>query len=286
MLRVTSTPKLEKDKIRQAHDLSITKTRSAQIKTKRSSFYSWLSQVVNRVVLWVVNFSFRPSEADYELDNEDFAEVHHAGCADSNPQLSNQVLPDPFSGPLPVISAMTSDFITGPPPNTKCVELHQSERHQPAAYTYTVPAFPHICYSGRGGWPGSQNQSRLPRSFSCTWPGQTEKRPSVTASASSLDLFVINFEHYTPDITLGGPKETYHLHCFRAGSYQCTATGLVFVVDGQGDVRYSVVSWDMGLLASHGKKPAGMERNLFHSLHYYELWPHQYNDSASLKKSR
>ncbi|XP_019735433.1 uncharacterized protein LOC109521819 isoform X2 [Hippocampus comes] len=273
MSSVTSTPKLEEDIIRQAeqpqlrvahvkrlsvpevtvigrhhpHDLSITKMRSAQIKTKRrSSFYSWLSQVVKHVVLCVVNFSFRPSESDNQLDNEVLAEVHHAGCADSNhPQLSNLILPDPFSSPLPEISAMTADFLTGPPPKTIThavnLELHPSEQQQLAAYTYTVPAFPHICYSDRSGWPGSKNQSRLPRSFSCTWPGQTEKSPGVTASASSLDLFVKNFEHCTPDITLGGPKETYHIH----------------VVDGQGDVRYSVVSWDMDLLAFHCKKPAG-----------------------------
>ncbi|XP_051910309.1 caspase recruitment domain-containing protein 8-like [Hippocampus zosterae] len=285
MSRVTSTPKLEEDKIQQAkqqqlrvahvkrlsvpevtviwrhqaHD--VTEMRSAQIETKRRSFYSWLSQVVKRVVVCVVNYSFRPSEADNQLDKEVLDEVHHAGRAASNhPQLSNLVLPDPFSNPLPVISAVTTDVLTGPPPNTTHVvrlELHPSEQQQSAAYTYTVPAFPHVCYSGRRGWPGSHNQSRLPRSFSCTWPGQTEKSPGVTTSASSLDLFVKNFEHCTPDITLGGPKETYHIHCFRAGGYQCTATGLVFVVDGQGDVRYSVVSWDMDLLASNRKKPAG-----------------------------
>lgn len=161
-------------------------------------------------------------------------------------------------------SAMTSNLFTGLPPRTIAhavrLELHPSEQQQPAAYTYTVPAFPHVSF-----------QSHLPRSFSCTWPGQTEASQSVTLSASSLELFVKNFVQCTPDITLGGPKETYHIHCFRAGSYQCTATGLVFVVDGQGDVRYSVVSWDWDLLASHCKKPAGMQRNLFHSLHVYVL---------------
>ncbi|XP_077411271.1 NACHT, LRR and PYD domains-containing protein 1b allele 3-like [Vanacampus margaritifer] len=250
MSTITSTPKMEDDKIQaslqeslkserrqprvalmkflsmpdetcisdhRAHDSAATKMGSGQIKTKRiSSFSSWLLKVINDLALHVVNFSFRPSEANDQPDDVVSTELEHTN---SNPQIENQFPPHQFSNPLPGIPAATSGFLTGPPPKTIAhVELHPTERRQPS--TYTVPAYPHIRYSDRSAWPD-------------------------------------DFEHFTPDITLGGPKETYHLQCFRAGRYQCTATGLGFDVDGEGDVRYSVVTWDVDLLQSHCKEPAG-----------------------------
>ncbi|XP_077365703.1 caspase recruitment domain-containing protein 8-like [Festucalex cinctus] len=272
MSTITSTPKSEEDKNLKSErrQLRVTQMKfhsvpevtlgildyrakmgSDQIKTRKSSFSSWLSKVIKDLVVCVVNFGI---EANKQPDDVVLTELDHTHANLLIDDLLHQ-----FSSPLPGISATTSEFLTGPPPPPETithVELHQTERQKPA--TYTVPAYPHIRYSDRSARPGNRPQARLPRSRSCTWLGQTGRSRSVTSSSASLpDLFLKDFEHFTPDITLGGPKETYHLQCFRAGRYQCTVTGLVFDVDGEGDVRYSVVSWDMDLLQNHCKKPAG-----------------------------
>ncbi|XP_006810315.1 NACHT, LRR and PYD domains-containing protein 1b allele 3-like [Neolamprologus brichardi] len=51
--------------------------------------------------------------------------------------------------------------------------------------------------------------------------------------------------------------ETYLFQCSCPGLYQCSVTGLVFVMKGEGDVVYRTVPWNRKLLAQHHKKPAG-----------------------------
>ncbi|XP_061614201.1 uncharacterized protein LOC133470169 isoform X2 [Phyllopteryx taeniolatus] len=299
---VVSTPKLGEDKIREAlresleskerqrgvvqmkrlsvpnvtlgildhraRCLGVTQIGLEQIRPKRSSFLSWLSKMMKRLALCVVNVSFRPSEADNQRDDEVFAESERseAAFAESvDPQISKPLTPHRCPINVPKISATSLDALTGPPPKTiqhaVRLETQPKEEQQPA--TYTVPAYPHVRYSNRSRWTGtrSRSRSRPPRSHSCSSLGQGDTSQSVRPSASLPDLFLVDFEHFTPDITLGGPKETYRLQCPGAGRYKCTATGLVFDVDGEGDVLYSVVPWDPDLLAGHRKRPAGP---LFH----------------------
>ncbi|XP_071782775.1 caspase recruitment domain-containing protein 8-like [Centroberyx gerrardi] len=45
--------------------------------------------------------------------------------------------------------------------------------------------------------------------------------------------------------------------CTYPGLYQCRVTGLVFNMEGEGDVDYRIVPWNRRLLAHHSKKPAG-----------------------------
>ncbi|XP_061522497.1 uncharacterized protein LOC133396536 [Phycodurus eques] len=289
---VVSTPKLEEDKIREAlrespgskerqlgvvqmkrlsvpnvtlgildrraHHLGVTQIGLEQIRPKRSSFLSWLAKMMKHLALCVVNVSFRPSEADNQLDDE--SERSEAAFAESvDPQISKPLTPHRCSIDVPKISATSLDARTGPPPKTiehaVRLETRAKEEQQPA--TYTVPAYPHVRYSNRSGWTGTRSRSRPPRSRSCSSLGQRDTSRSVRPSASLPDLFLVDFEHFTPDITLGGPKETYRFQCPGAGLYKCTATGLVFDVDGGGDVFYGVVPWDPDLLAGHRKRPAG-----------------------------
>ncbi|XP_063340660.1 NACHT, LRR and PYD domains-containing protein 1b allele 3-like [Pelmatolapia mariae] len=63
---------------------------------------------------------------------------------------------------------------------------------------------------------------------------------------------------FTPAIAAdGSDDETYLFQCSCAGLYQCSVTGLVFVMKGEGDVVYRTVPWNRRLLAQHHKKPAG-----------------------------
>uniref|UniRef100_A0A4W5LE35 FIIND domain-containing protein n=1 Tax=Hucho hucho TaxID=62062 RepID=A0A4W5LE35_9TELE len=49
----------------------------------------------------------------------------------------------------------------------------------------------------------------------------------------------------------------YRLQCPSAGLFQCSITGLVFRMEGEGEVLYRTVPWDRRLLAQNGKRPAG-----------------------------
>ncbi|XP_035771051.1 NACHT, LRR and PYD domains-containing protein 1b allele 3-like [Neolamprologus brichardi] len=51
--------------------------------------------------------------------------------------------------------------------------------------------------------------------------------------------------------------ETYLFQCSCAGLYQCSVTGLVFLMKAEGDVVYRTVPWNRKLLTQHHKKPAG-----------------------------
>nr|XP_029538137.1 uncharacterized protein LOC115142655 isoform X2 [Oncorhynchus nerka] len=52
-------------------------------------------------------------------------------------------------------------------------------------------------------------------------------------------------------------KGTYWFQCPHAGLFQCSITGLVFEMEGEGEVLYWTVPWNRKLLAQRGKRPAG-----------------------------
>ncbi|XP_071396948.1 caspase recruitment domain-containing protein 8-like [Centroberyx affinis] len=71
------------------------------------------------------------------------------------------------------------------------------------------------------------------------------------------NLLKDSYERFTPDIAVHENKETYMFQCTYPGLYQCSVTGLVFNMEGEGDVVYRTVPWNRRLLAHHSKKPAG-----------------------------
>uniref|UniRef100_A0A8C9ZK52 Caspase recruitment domain family member 8 n=1 Tax=Sander lucioperca TaxID=283035 RepID=A0A8C9ZK52_SANLU len=88
----------------------------------------------------------------------------------------------------------------------------------------------------------------------------TSNSPNKTFTrAESLPdmLLKTSFEEFTPDITADESDETYRFQCSCPGLYQCSVTGLVFHMEGEGDVVYRIVPWNRRLLAQHHKKPAG-----------------------------
>uniref|UniRef100_A0A665VJY2 FIIND domain-containing protein n=2 Tax=Echeneis naucrates TaxID=173247 RepID=A0A665VJY2_ECHNA len=69
-----------------------------------------------------------------------------------------------------------------------------------------------------------------------------------------------SFEDFTPDVLDQENEESdesYSFRCCRPGLYRCRVTGLLFLMDGEGEVVYRTVPWDRRLLAQYGKKPAG-----------------------------
>ena len=65
-----------------------------------------------------------------------------------------------------------------------------------------------------------------------------------------------SFEEFTPDITGEEDDESYTFRCARPGLYQCIVRGLLFHMDGEGDMVYRIVPWNRRLLADHCKRPA------------------------------
>uniref|UniRef100_A0A671WX00 NACHT domain-containing protein n=1 Tax=Sparus aurata TaxID=8175 RepID=A0A671WX00_SPAAU len=54
------------------------------------------------------------------------------------------------------------------------------------------------------------------------------------------------------------PDSSYRFRCPGPGVFQCSLTGLVFVVAQEAELLYRTVQWDESLLQSAGKRPAGM----------------------------
>ncbi|CAI5671040.1 unnamed protein product [Oreochromis niloticus] len=74
----------------------------------------------------------------------------------------------------------------------------------------------------------------------------------------AVSLPDMRLKEFTPAIAADeSDDETYLFQCSCAGLYQCSVTGLVFVMKGEGDVVYRTVPWNRRLLAQHHKKPAG-----------------------------
>ncbi|XP_062297410.1 NACHT, LRR and PYD domains-containing protein 1b allele 3-like [Scomber scombrus] len=87
--------------------------------------------------------------------------------------------------------------------------------------------------------------------------GLKRKRTNNLPHSHSMPAKNKNFGEFTPDITVDEKKETYRFHFSGPGLYQCGVTGLVFHMEGEGDVVYRIVPWNHRLLAQHHKKPAG-----------------------------
>ncbi|XP_075936479.1 uncharacterized protein LOC142937437 [Anarhichas minor] len=85
-----------------------------------------------------------------------------------------------------------------------------------------------------------------------------EIRTLRRAESSPDALLISSSEEFTPDITADeNNDETFRFRCSCPGLYQCSVTGLVFHMGGEGDVVYRTVPWDWRLLVQHRKKPAG-----------------------------
>ncbi|XP_064813178.1 uncharacterized protein LOC135528191 [Oncorhynchus masou masou] len=64
-------------------------------------------------------------------------------------------------------------------------------------------------------------------------------------------------DEFTPEIHDQDNRGEYRFQCPSAGLFQCSITGLVFRMEGEGEVLYRTVHWDMRLLSQSGKRPAG-----------------------------
>ncbi|CAB1344235.1 unnamed protein product [Coregonus sp. 'balchen'] len=64
-------------------------------------------------------------------------------------------------------------------------------------------------------------------------------------------------DEFTPEIHDQDNRGEYRFQCPSAGLFQCSITGLVFRMEGEGEVLYRTVSWNRRLLAQRGKRPAG-----------------------------
>lgn len=65
--------------------------------------------------------------------------------------------------------------------------------------------------------------------------------------------------------------------CPHAGQFRCSLTSLVFVMEGEGEVRYKTVSWDPRVLDGLGQmQPAGPLYNIdcFHGSISQLHFPH------------
>uniref|UniRef100_A0A672RX81 FIIND domain-containing protein n=1 Tax=Sinocyclocheilus grahami TaxID=75366 RepID=A0A672RX81_SINGR len=78
-------------------------------------------------------------------------------------------------------------------------------------------------------------------------------------------------EVFKPEILKGNDKDEhkneYRFVCPYAGQFRCSLTNLVFVMEGEGEVRYSTVSWDSHRLEplnmlEHVMQPAGPLYNI------------------------
>ncbi|XP_073344193.1 caspase recruitment domain-containing protein 8-like [Pagrus major] len=128
-----------------------------------------------------------------------------------------------------------------------------------SSVTNTQPTRPHLQLSSDPG-RSQRGSSCLPRSHSVPSLSQISSAENKTLrpSESLPDLLLkSSFEEFTPDVTVDENDETYRFLCSCPGLYQCSVTGLVFHMEGEGHVVYRIVSWDRRLLAQHHKKPAG-----------------------------
>ncbi|KAM3593956.1 uncharacterized protein V6R79_026449 [Siganus canaliculatus] len=93
--------------------------------------------------------------------------------------------------------------------------------------------------------------------------GAAVSLPRLHASSSSSSP-----EEFFPELLSAGSHEeeeeeeeeeegSFRFQCSRPGLYQCSVTGLLFHMDGEGDVLYRTVPWNRRLLAQHHKQPAG-----------------------------
>ncbi|XP_029584748.1 nuclear GTPase SLIP-GC-like [Salmo trutta] len=79
--------------------------------------------------------------------------------------------------------------------------------------------------------------------------GNGRKRVQVSTSVTMLNPEIVK------ELTTHNRKPTYRLQCPEAGLFQCSSTGLVFLMEGKGNVVYRMTQWDSSFLGS--MTPAG-----------------------------
>ncbi|XP_025766348.1 uncharacterized protein LOC112847934 isoform X3 [Oreochromis niloticus] len=102
-----------------------------------------------------------------------------------------------------------------------------------------------------GSW---RTSCLLPCSHSMVSLSKIPCTNNFTQVNSSPDMLL---KVFTPVINDDFDDETCLFQCSCPGLYQCSVTGLVFLMQGGGDVVYRTVPWNRKLLAQHHKKPAG-----------------------------
>ncbi|XP_050934079.1 NLR family CARD domain-containing protein 3 isoform X2 [Lates calcarifer] len=90
------------------------------------------------------------------------------------------------------------------------------------------------------------------------------KKPDVSEDKERmLDVSVDNTKlmmdpsSFTPELQTKSTRVSYRFRCPGPGGFQCTSTGLVFVVDQEAELLYRTVQWDESQLQSAGKMAAG-----------------------------
>nr|XP_029509466.1 adhesive plaque matrix protein-like isoform X2 [Oncorhynchus nerka] len=79
----------------------------------------------------------------------------------------------------------------------------------------------------------------------------------VDQSLCTTDPPMRSLDNFEAEIYDHEGKGAYRFQCPSAGLFQCSITGLVFRMEGEGEVLYRTVHWDMRLLSQNGKRPAG-----------------------------
>ncbi|XP_071340416.1 NACHT, LRR and PYD domains-containing protein 12-like isoform X10 [Trachinotus anak] len=85
-------------------------------------------------------------------------------------------------------------------------------------------------------------------------PNTAETKVDVPEDDTQLKTLPSGF---TPELQTESAKVSYRFRCPGPGGFQCTLTGLVFVMDQEAELLYRTVQWDESLLQSAGKTPAG-----------------------------
>ncbi|XP_039907167.1 uncharacterized protein LOC120746011 [Simochromis diagramma] len=130
---------------------------------------------------------------------------------------------------------------------------NKSRETDPPVMTKNMSSTNTLSHSSRVQF-SSTDSCYLTRSHSLSSLTKTPIKNLIQA-ASLPDM---RLKGFTPGITADeSDDETYLFQCSSAGLYQCSVTGLVFVMKAEGDVVYRTVPWNRRLLAQHHKKPAG-----------------------------
>ncbi|XP_050926138.1 LOW QUALITY PROTEIN: NLR family CARD domain-containing protein 3-like [Lates calcarifer] len=85
-------------------------------------------------------------------------------------------------------------------------------------------------------------------------PNTADTKPYVSEELMELMKPPSSF---TPELQTESARVSYRFRCPGPGRFQCTLTGLVFVMDQEVELLYKTVQWDTSLLQSAGKTPAG-----------------------------
>ncbi|KAJ8001455.1 hypothetical protein DPEC_G00169670 [Dallia pectoralis] len=96
-------------------------------------------------------------------------------------------------------------------------------------------------------------------SFHCLLPDiiEEEEDPAFESPVLLEHPDLKSTDEFIPEVQDQENVREYRFQCPRAGLFQCEVTGLVFGMDGEGEVLYRTVPWDISLLAQSGKRPAG-----------------------------